>query len=61
MLASAYMPSIETAARSLKVERITAHIHSDAEIETAIIAVGSERRGGLIVMPDVFMIAHRRL
>jgi putative ABC transport system substrate-binding protein len=56
---SPFMPSIETAARSLKVEPITAHIHSDAEIETAIIAVGSERRGGLIVMPDVFMIAHR--
>jgi putative ABC transport system substrate-binding protein len=59
--ASAYMPSFETAVRSLKVEPITAHIHSDAEIETAIIVVGSERRGGLIVMPDVFMIAHRRL
>jgi len=34
--ASAYMPSIETAARSLKVEQILAPIHSDADIETAI-------------------------
>ena len=34
--ASAFMPSLETAARSLKVEQIIAHIHSDAEIETAI-------------------------
>jgi putative ABC transport system substrate-binding protein len=37
-VASAYMPSLETAARSLKVEPIIAHIHSDAEIETADIA-----------------------
>ena len=57
--ASAYMPSLETAARSLKVEPITAHVHSDVEIETAIIALGREPRGGLVVMPDVFMEVHR--
>jgi putative ABC transport system substrate-binding protein len=57
--ASAYMPSLETAARSLKVEPIIAHVHSDVEIETAIIALGREPGGGLFVMPDGFMIAHR--
>jgi putative ABC transport system substrate-binding protein len=57
--ASAYMPSLETAARSLKVELIPAPVHSDAEIETAINALGHEPRGGLVVMPDVFMLAHR--
>src|SRR6516162_3743929 len=36
--ASLYLPSLETAARSLKVEPISAPVHSDAEIETAIIA-----------------------
>jgi putative ABC transport system substrate-binding protein len=51
-IASIYMPSLETAARSLKVEPIIAHIHSDAEIETAIIALGREPGGGLVVMPD---------
>ena len=50
--ASAYMPSLETAARSLKVEPVIAHIHSDAEIETAIIALGREPGGGLVVVPD---------
>ena len=50
--ASAYMPSLETAARSLKVEPVMAHIHSDAEIETAIIALGREPGGGLVVTPD---------
>src|SRR5215831_1101601 len=34
---SVYMPSFETAARSLKVVPIIAPVHSDAEIETAII------------------------
>ena len=54
-----FMPSFETAARSLKVEPIIAPVHSDAEIETAIIALGREPGGGLVVMPDVFMIVHR--
>jgi putative ABC transport system substrate-binding protein len=37
--ASSFMPSLETAARSLKVEPITAAVHGDEEIETAIIAL----------------------
>ena len=44
-LASVYMPSLETAARSLKVAPIIAPIHGDAEIETAIIALGREPLG----------------
>jgi putative ABC transport system substrate-binding protein len=56
---SAYMPSFEIAARSLKVVPITAPVHSDAEIETAIIAVGGELGGGLVVIPDTFMVVHR--
>jgi putative ABC transport system substrate-binding protein len=57
--ASAYMPSLETAARSLKVELIIASVHSDVEIETAIIALGRERGGGLVVMLDAFTLVHR--
>jgi putative ABC transport system substrate-binding protein len=56
---SLYMPSFETGARSLKVEPIIAHIHSDAEIETAITALGREPGGGLVVMEDGFTDAHR--
>jgi len=56
---SALMPSFETAARSLKVEPITAPVHSDAEIETAIIALGREPGGGFVSMAGGFMIAHR--
>jgi putative ABC transport system substrate-binding protein len=57
--ASDYVASLETAARSLKVVPFTALVHSDVEIETAILALGREPRGGLVVMPDGFMVAHR--
>jgi putative ABC transport system substrate-binding protein len=56
---STYMPSFETAARSLKVTSIAAPVHTDAEIEMAITALGREPEGGLVVMPDVFLNAHR--
>jgi putative ABC transport system substrate-binding protein len=57
--ASAYMPSLETATRSLKIVPIMAPVHSDVEIETAIIALGREAGGGLVVVPGSFMTAHR--
>jgi putative ABC transport system substrate-binding protein len=53
-----FMPSFETAARSLKVTPITATVHSEAEIETAIIALGREPGGGLVAM-DLFTLVHR--
>jgi putative ABC transport system substrate-binding protein len=56
---SVYMPSFETAARSLKVVPIAAPVHDDVEIETAIIALGRETGGGLVVMPDTFTLVHR--
>jgi putative ABC transport system substrate-binding protein len=55
---TAHMPSFETAARSLKVESITAPVRSDIEIEVAITALGREPGGGLVVMPDTFTSAH---
>jgi putative ABC transport system substrate-binding protein len=56
---SAHMPSFDTAARSLKVEQIMAPVHSDVEIETAIMALGHEPGGGLVLMPGAFMTVHR--
>jgi putative ABC transport system substrate-binding protein len=53
------MLSFETAAGSLKVVPIAAPVHSDVEIETAIIALGREPGGGLVVNPDFFMSAYR--
>jgi len=57
---SVYMPSLETAARSLKVVPITAHVHSDVEIEMAINALRREPGGGLVLMPSGgFTFVHR--
>jgi putative ABC transport system substrate-binding protein len=55
---SVYMPSFETAARLLKVTPIIASVHSDVEIEAAIIALGREPGGGLVV-PGGFTVTHR--
>jgi putative ABC transport system substrate-binding protein len=58
--APAIMPPFETAARSLKIELITTPVRSDVDIETAIIALGREPGGGLVVMPSgAFTAAHR--
>jgi putative ABC transport system substrate-binding protein len=57
---SVYMPSLETAAISLKVALINTPVRSDGEIETAIMVLGREPGGGLVVMPDVFAEAHPR-
>jgi putative ABC transport system substrate-binding protein len=53
------IPSLEMAARSLKVEPIIAPVHSDVEIETAITALGREPGGGLVALGDLFVTAHR--
>jgi putative ABC transport system substrate-binding protein len=57
--ASAYMPSLETAAQSLKIVPIIAPVRSDGDIEAAIIALGREPGGGLVVMADAFTNLHR--
>ena len=57
--ASTYMPSFETAARLLKVVPIIAPVHSDVEIEAAIIALGREPGTGLVVLAEPFTVAHR--
>jgi putative ABC transport system substrate-binding protein len=57
--ASTFIPSLETASRSLKLVPIIAPVHSDVEIEAATIALGREPGGGLVVPPDVFMTVHR--
>jgi len=54
-----FLPSFETGVWSLKLEPIVAPVRSDAEIEATITSLGRELGGGLVVMPDVFMIVHR--
>jgi putative ABC transport system substrate-binding protein len=58
---SVNMPSLEAAARSLKVVPITAPVRSEVEIETAITALGREPGGGLVVMPSAWTVSHQAL
>jgi putative ABC transport system substrate-binding protein len=56
---SYYRAPFEAAARSLKVEPITAPVRSDLEIETSITSLGREPGGGLVFPPDTFTTLHR--
>ena len=53
---SVFMPSIEMAAAALKVVPITAPVHSDVEIETAITALGHEPGGGGLAVPPSILL-----
>ena len=52
-----YFRDFEAGAKSSKVESIAGRARSDAEIETVLTSLG-RLRGGLIVMPDFFMLNH---
>jgi putative tryptophan/tyrosine transport system substrate-binding protein len=54
-----YYRTFEAAARSLKVEPISAPVRSDAEIETLMTSLGREPGSGLVVMPENFTNVHR--
>jgi putative ABC transport system substrate-binding protein len=53
-----YLGDFEAAARSSRVQPIAARAQSDAEIEAVVTSLGREPDGGLIVMPDFFMLNH---
>src|SRR5499427_9249136 len=55
-----YFRDFEPAVRSTNVEPIAARARNDAEIEAVITSLGREPIGGLIVMPDYFMVNHIR-
>jgi putative ABC transport system substrate-binding protein len=54
-----FLKSVEASAPSLAAKVISCPVHSDAEIESAVIDLGHEPGGGLIVMLDVFAAVHR--
>jgi putative tryptophan/tyrosine transport system substrate-binding protein len=56
--AKTFLGSFEAAAQVLAVDPVIVPVHSDAEIETAIDTLGREE-GGLLGLPDGFMIGHR--
>jgi putative tryptophan/tyrosine transport system substrate-binding protein len=54
-----FLKSVEASAPSLAAKVISCPVHSDAEIESAVVDLGHEPGGGLIVMLDVFTAVHR--
>jgi putative tryptophan/tyrosine transport system substrate-binding protein len=56
---SFFRTSFEAAARLLNVTPIVSPVHSEAEVDTAIMSLGGEPKGGLVVMPDSFLAVHR--
>jgi putative ABC transport system substrate-binding protein len=54
-----YLGAIESAARILGLELIIAALTEPADIDKAFAAMAQNSRGGAIVMPNVFTIAHR--
>jgi putative ABC transport system substrate-binding protein len=56
---SYYQTTFEAAARLLKVEPITAHVRSEADIEMPITSLGGEPRGGLVDPTCSFTFVHR--
>src|SRR5262249_18929449 len=53
-----YFRDFEPAVRSTNVEPIAARARSNAEIEAVVTSLGGEPGGGLVVMPDYFMLSH---
>jgi putative ABC transport system substrate-binding protein len=53
-----FLGSFEAAAKAMMVEPTTARVHSDAEIESAITALGGGD-AGLVIMTDSFMAVHQ--
>ena len=56
---STYLPSIEAAARSLRIDPIHAPVSNASQIGDAIATLSRRPDSGLIVVPDVFMTNHR--
>jgi putative ABC transport system substrate-binding protein len=56
---SYYLPSFATAARSFRLKAIAAPVRNNAEIEAMVAAIGREKGGGLVAMPDGFTLVRR--
>src|SRR6267378_342770 len=57
---SYFLKPVEAAAPLLKVGMIAAPIHNPAEIEVVMAQLSQGADTGLIVMPDIFVLAHRQ-
>jgi putative ABC transport system substrate-binding protein len=56
-----YVPPIEAAAAAFNIELHKNQVNDPAEIEPVMAAISREPGGGLMFLPDTFMIAHREI
>jgi putative ABC transport system substrate-binding protein len=54
-----YLNPFKAAAASFAVEAIAAPVHDKSELESVVAAQAREPNGALIIVPDIFTIAHR--
>ena len=54
-----FLNPFKAAAASFAVEASTAPVHDTSELEAVVAAQAREPNGGLIVIPDIFMVVHR--
>jgi putative ABC transport system substrate-binding protein len=55
-----FLPSFQDAARSLGMAAIPSPVHNTEEIESTLAAIARESGGGLVVMPDTYLVVNRR-
>jgi putative ABC transport system substrate-binding protein len=56
---SGFLRNLETSAPSFSVQTVQVPVHDVAEIEPSISALAREPGAGLVVLPDIFMVANR--
>jgi putative tryptophan/tyrosine transport system substrate-binding protein len=56
-----FLPSMEAAAASSSMEFLPSPVENDADIERVVTAAGRRESAGLVVLPDTFLIARRKL
>jgi putative ABC transport system substrate-binding protein len=58
---SYFLRPIDAAASTFKVKAIMALVHDDDEIEAAFAALAGEPGAGVVLLPDIFTVAHHQL
>jgi putative ABC transport system substrate-binding protein len=59
--ADLFLRSVQSGAPTFSVEAMAAPVHNDADIEAALTTFARRPSGGLISVPDSFLIQHREL
>jgi len=58
---SYFLPSFQAAATAYGVQPIVSTVRSAWDVQEAVTSLGREPDGGLLVMPDTFLVPHRKL